>query len=551
MPGSLFCGSCGSRLVPEPVVDAADPFVGHTLNATYFIQQKIGSGGMGDVYKAIHRKLESPVALKIVKRELLAHPTVVHRFQREARAASKLRHPNIVAVTDFGQAEDGTLFMVMEHLTGRSLARVIADDAPMAERRVVHIGAQILSALAEAHANQILHRDLKPENIMIEARRDAPDSVKVLDFGIAKMLAADAGASTLTQAGLVCGTPGYMSPEQLRGGEVDARSDLFSVGVVLYEMLTHKLPFGVQTPMEMLHKHLSEPIPPPSERRGSSISSVLEELVMQALSPSPDARPESADAMRQQLLRATLSGSPADVRATEARLPTEILPRRDSPRPVTAPPRATRSRSGGSAAAAPPRPSGDVQTRDDAARGRGTPANQRTRSSTAMRHLGTVSGATSVARAAVFDPALLKRLEDRLAPLLGPVAPHLVKKVSRGAAALDELCRLLAAYIPSANDREAFLAWSRAQLSEPGATRHRPRTAPPATPAASWDPAVLDRAQRDLAAHLGPLAGIIVRRVCSRARDLHELYALLAREIPNEAERRTFWRLAPKDAGHL
>src|SRR5512133_1123929 len=285
IPGALFCGSCGARFGPDPPPgETSDPLVGQTLNGTYLIQRKIGSGGMGEVYRALHTKLDAPVAVKIVKPALLGHPAMVHRFQREARAACRLRHPNVVAVTDFGQTADGTLFMVMEYVAGRSLAQVIAEEAPLAERRVVHIGAQILSALVEAHANQILHRDLKPENVMVEARRGAPDFVKVLDFGIAKVLAAQASASTLTQAGLVCGTPGYMSPEQLRGGDIDGRSDLFSLGVVLYEMLTHKLPFDTQTPMEMLHRHLSDPVPPPSQRGGRPVSPALERIVLQALS---------------------------------------------------------------------------------------------------------------------------------------------------------------------------------------------------------------------------------------------------------------------------
>ena len=307
------------------------------MGGTYLIQQKIASGGMGDVYKAIHRKLESPVALKIVRRELLGHAAMVHRFQQEARAASKLRHPNLVAVTDFGQADDGTLFMVMEYVTGKSLARVIAEDAPLPERRVVHIGAQILAALTTAHANDILHRDLKPENVMIESRRDAPDWVKVLDFGILKLLAVGAAASTLTQAGLVCGTPGYMSPEQLRGDELDPRSDVFSVGVVLYEMLTLKLPFEVQTPMEMLHRHLSEPIVPPGERRGEPISPDLEDVVMRSLSPRREARPASAEVMREQLLGAAKSISLAGRDAERRGETTEVLPRRELRRPSPAP----------------------------------------------------------------------------------------------------------------------------------------------------------------------------------------------------------------------
>ncbi len=550
IPGALFCGACGSRLVSHPGNGrAVDPLVGQTLGGTYLIQEKIGSGGMGDVYRAIHKKLESPVAVKIVKRELLAHSAMANRFQREARAASKLHHPNVVAVTDFGQSEDGTLFMVMEYVTGKSLARVIADDAPLSERRVVHIGAQILSALAVAHANDILHRDLKPENVMLESRRDAPDSVKVLDFGIVKLLAAGATASTLTQAGLVCGTPGYMSPEQLRGDDVDARSDLFSVGVVLYEMLTHKLPFEVQTPMEMLHKHLSEPIAPPSRRRGRLVSPPLEGLVMQALSAARDERPPSAEAMREQLLGAVVS-SEVGGRDTE-QIPTEILPRRDSPLPMGAPRRTTSPRTAPRSEGAPargPRTSPPViETRNDA--GRRTPRAQPTRSSPeARRHASTVS-ATASRRASAFDPALLKQIEERIARYLGPVAPHLVSKKSRGSATLDDLCHQLAAFIPSREDREAFLAWSSVEMGV-AATREKPRTPPPtATAVASWDPAVLDRARRDLAVHLGPLARVIVRCVCTRARDPQELYELLALEIPNEVEREAFRRRAPRLPG--
>jgi eukaryotic-like serine/threonine-protein kinase len=537
-PGALFCGSCGSRLVLDPARDAkADPLVGQTIKGTYLIQQKIGGGGMGDVYKAIHTKLDSPVALKIVKPALLGHTAMVHRFQREARAASKLHHPNVVAVTDFGQSEDGMLFMVMEYVAGKSLAQVIADDAPISERRVVHIAAQILSALAEAHANQILHRDLKPENVMIERRRDVRDSVKVLDFGIAKVLAAGAGASTLTQAGLVCGTPGYMSPEQLRGGDVDARSDLFSLGVVLYEMLTHKLPFDAQTPMEMLHKHLSEPIPPPSKRRGRPVSPELEGLVLQALSAARDARPASAEAMRGELLGAALSLAEDD--DLEQGLATEILPPREPSRPVATPRRATPTPPRSEAVRTPPPSS---RTPVDATAGRKTPPTERTRSRPGVPRRE--SGSDTTASGLSFE----KRVEKRIAPLLGPVAPYLVKKVSLTAATRQDFCQQLAVFIPSPQDRKAFLTWCVAQTDAPAATRERPPTlALPTTPAADWDPAVLARARHDLATYLGPLARVIVSRVCTRARDQHELYELLALEIPSEDERESFRRLTRRD----
>jgi len=249
-------------------------------------------GGMGDVYRARHVTLDVPFALKILKKALLHDPAIVQRFHREARAASQLRHPNIVNVTDFGQTEDGTLYMVMEYVAGKSLARAIAEESPLSEQRIVHVGQQILSALAEAHASKVLHRDLKPENVMLESRRNEPDVAKVLDFGIAKIQGPGERGVTLTQAGLVCGTPGYMSPEQWSGEELDARSDLYSVGVILYEMLTGKLPFEAQTPMELVRKHLTEQVVPPSARRdGGLVSPDLEGLVMRTLSSAREDRP--------------------------------------------------------------------------------------------------------------------------------------------------------------------------------------------------------------------------------------------------------------------
>jgi serine/threonine protein kinase len=320
--GSLFCGACGAPIVPEPG-EAPDPYIGQTVKDTYFIQRRVGGGGMGDVYKAVHMTLDKPVALKLLKKSLLADPALVERFYREARSASKLQHPNVINVTDFGQTEDGTLFMVMEYLAGKDLARVIAEERPLSERRIVHLGAQVLAALAEAHAAGILHRDMKPENVMIESRRDEPDSVKVLDFGIAKIQRAegddDTGQPALTKAGLVCGTPGYMSPEQWGGAALDARSDLYAVGVLLYAMLTGKLPIEASTPMELVRKQLTEPPQPPSARRpGGVVSEDLERLVMRALSPDPASRPASAEEMRSELLACALLADPEPVGGTQS-----------------------------------------------------------------------------------------------------------------------------------------------------------------------------------------------------------------------------------------
>ena len=588
IPGALFCGSCGSRLVSAAVSGkTADPLVGQTLGGTYLILEKIGSGGMGDVYKAIHMNLEAPVALKVMRRGLRADPGMVHRLHREARAASRLRHPNVIAVRDFGQTEDGTLFMVMEYVTGKNLARVIAEESPLPERRIVHIGAQILAALAEAHANQILHRDLKPENVMLEPQRGASDSVKVLDFGIAKILAVGQSASTLTQAGLVCGTPGYMSPEQLRGGDLDGRSDVYSMAVVLYEMLTGRLPFDVRTPMEMLHKQLSEALVPPSARRATPVSSRLEALVIRALSPRREDRPGSAEEMRDELLAsAPPRGDPLLEVEAEQPLKREILPRRDSPQGTAiprqttpAPPRqapaaalptraATRLPSGDAGGRETPRttparrassvsrpttsrrsrawPSGSEAQRDEPSGVRPASASRAAQVSSAVTPASgrsATAGSSSTIAATRLDRAVLERIERRASPFLGPIAHHLLKKLSARSGTPADLCQKLATYIPSGEDRKAFLAASHAELNAPPSAGGTP--APRTVTGVAWDPALLERARRDLAVHVGSLARLVVQRACSRARDPEELYELLSLEIPSKADREHFRRSAP------
>jgi serine/threonine protein kinase len=237
----------------------------------------------------------------MLHRGFSSDPEVAQRFHREAKAASRLNHANSIAVLDFGQAEDGTLFMAMEYLAGRDLARVIAEEFPLPEARIVRIGAQILSALGEAHARGIIHRDLKPENVMIERRRDEPDFVKVLDFGIAK-ITAGADEPKLTAIGLVCGTPEYMSPEQARGEKLDARSDLYALGIVLFELFTGDVPFHGDTPIATIFKHVQDP-PPLDGPRGARLPRAIVPVVAKALSKSREDRfgsaVELADALRQ------------------------------------------------------------------------------------------------------------------------------------------------------------------------------------------------------------------------------------------------------------
>lgn len=317
--GARFCAHCGSAVVRPGSSEPADSLIGKTLKGTYLVQGVVGGGGMGKVYRATHLTLDVPVALKVLKRELLDNPSLVQRFHREARAATRLRHPNVIAVTDFGQTEDGTLFMAMEFVAGRGLGRIIAEESPLSEVRVIRIGAQILAALAEAHAAGVLHRDLKPGNVMIEARRDEPDFVKVIDFGIAKIQAPEEGRGTLTQAGLVWGTPCYMSPEQWNEEELDARTDLYSVGVILYEMLAGQKPYEADTPMAMLKRLLAErPVPPRQRRAGITVSPALEALVLRALAFHRADRPASADEMRAALL-ACMPGTALQLALSEAK----------------------------------------------------------------------------------------------------------------------------------------------------------------------------------------------------------------------------------------
>jgi hypothetical protein len=292
-----FCPHCGSAAPDRP---GADPWIGRVVNGKFRVEALVGEGGMGRVYRARHLGLDRVVVLKLLHRALGGDPQVAQRFQREARAASRLSHPNSIAVLDFGEAEDGTLFMAMEHVAGKDLARVLAEEAPLGEARLVRIGAQILSALSEAHAQGVVHRDLKPENVVVEPRGDA-EQVKVLDFGIAKITAPGADEPRLTQVGLVCGTPEYMSPEQARGAELDLRSDLYSTGVLLYQMATGELPFASETPVGFLTKHVTE-VPAPARQRNPRVSARLEAVIARALEKDPARRFQTAGDMREALL---------------------------------------------------------------------------------------------------------------------------------------------------------------------------------------------------------------------------------------------------------
>jgi eukaryotic-like serine/threonine-protein kinase len=286
-------------------VAAPDELIGKTVATKYLVEQMIGEGGMGKVYKAIQLALDKPVVLKVLRQALLSDERTVKRFQREAKAASRLNHPNSISVLDFGQADDGAMYIAMEYVQGKDLHNILSREWPLPEARVIRLMSQVLSALADAHSAGVIHRDLKPENIMVEQRRGEADFVKVLDFGIAKIVdgSIDDDGPALTRAGFVCGTPEYMSPEQARGAQLDHRSDLYAVGVIIYQLMCGMLPFDSDSAVGFATKHLTEVPPPPTKRRPEArVSAAMERLIMKALAKNPDDRPQTAEQFRAELL---------------------------------------------------------------------------------------------------------------------------------------------------------------------------------------------------------------------------------------------------------
>ena len=276
-----------------------DPLIGRTLDGKYRVESRVGEGGMGTVYRATHLMLGKPVALKLIKPELVTSKEIARRFQREARAASHLNHPGIATVYDLGQSEDGTLYIAMEFVEGPSLKDVLA-SGPLPPDRIVRIVRQIATALGAAHDRQIVHRDLKPQNVVLTMDAAGRELAKLLDFGIAKTF--DDGATRLTSTGIVVGTPQYMSPEQASGSPVDARSDLYSLGIIIYEMLTGDVPFTAPTTLALLVKQLQDaPVAPSHRRPDLEIAPALESLALTCLAKDPANRCQTADEVVQAL----------------------------------------------------------------------------------------------------------------------------------------------------------------------------------------------------------------------------------------------------------
>jgi len=282
----------------------ADPLIGHTLDGKYRLDERLGVGGMGTVYRARHLLIDRPVAVKVLNRLFVEDEAARTRFRREARAAGRLQHPNAVTVTDFGESQDGYVYLVMELLEGRTLRDVLAKEAPLDVARSVALMLQISGAVAAAHEAGIIHRDLKPANIFVVQHPEVPAVVKVLDFGIAKLaseLLDDEDSLTLTQVGAMIGTPRYMSPEQCDGLDLTPAADVYSLGCILYEMLTGTVPFSGATPLAIAVRQTSE-IPRSPRDFVSTIPAALEQVVLHTLEKRPEDRPPDAAAFREELL---------------------------------------------------------------------------------------------------------------------------------------------------------------------------------------------------------------------------------------------------------
>ena len=284
----------------------------------YRVEALLGSGGMGSVFRAEHVHMRKTVALKVLHREMTYVPEIVARFEREAIAAARIEHPNVAAATDFGKLEDGSFYLALEYIEGESLADLLRREPALTPERAVRIARQIASALGAAHAADIVHRDLKPDNVMLVTRGETPDFVKVLDFGIAKVTAEDMkGQPALTQLGSVFGTPEYMSPEQAMGQPVDKRTDLYSLGVMLHEMLSGQgAPFCGDDMIATLTAQMTRPPPP----LPASVPAELAAITLRLLGKRPEERPASADEVVAELDQ--LHFSPALPSASVAGAPT-------------------------------------------------------------------------------------------------------------------------------------------------------------------------------------------------------------------------------------
>ncbi|MGO9835800.1 MAG: protein kinase domain-containing protein [Polyangiaceae bacterium] len=333
-PSQRFCPTCGTPLAPaslsgDPQGPPADPMLGLTLGGKYKVVRLLGEGGMGSVYEG-EQQLGTTirkVAVKTLHTHLSHDANIKARFEREVGTIAELEHPNTIQVYDFGSTPDGILYIVMEFLHGKSLADLLEKQGAMTPERTNHVLQQVCGSLEEAHGRGIVHRDLKPDNIVLVERAGKKDFVKVLDFGIAKRAKEeDKNEQKLTQQGMVLGTPPYMSPEQFTGQPIDARSDIYSLGVMAYEMVTGKLPFHANTAWEWATQHMTQPpIPIESLAEGMRAPPAMRASIQRALAKSPGDRFQTVTEFGEAFAgRAPMGSGTAPIASATAKQKTEL-----------------------------------------------------------------------------------------------------------------------------------------------------------------------------------------------------------------------------------
>jgi len=329
------CPNDSRPTLDESKLKRTDPFIGRVLEGKYALKKRLGAGGYGAVYWGTHKTTGGSVAVKVLRSDLCEDPDAVKRFYLEAQNTHQLRHPNTVRVSDFGQTEDGHLFLIMEHIDGKTLAQVMHETGPLPARRAVRIMKQLLKSLGEAHSKGVVHRDVKPQNIMLVDQIGERDFVKVLDFGISRSVDST-GANTQGSIG----TPRYMAPEQWEGAEASPSADLYSIGCIAYEMLAGRTPFvpgeGGQQVMQFMYAHINEAPQPLLELAPGACSQSLGDLIMRLLAKKATDRPAGAQLVLDMLARGPHERSGAMVRRGQPLsrvsdvpddLPTEFVPR--------------------------------------------------------------------------------------------------------------------------------------------------------------------------------------------------------------------------------
>ena len=450
----------------------------------YEIIEMIGHGAMGIVYKAFDPNIRRIVAIKTIRKELIEDDRtgqMIARFKNEAQAAGRLSHPSIVSVYEYG--EDATVsYIAMEYVQGNPLREYFSRDKRFDESDIVSIMVQLLDALEYSHQQGVVHRDIKPANIIIMVN----GKLKVADFGIARV-----DASNLTQIGAIMGTPGYMAPEQYSGEVANMHADIFSAGVVLYQLLTGQKPFRGTTE-SVAYKICHENPPPPSRIDPGRGWERYEEVVATALAKKPEARYRSADAFRLGILKAY--AAPVSPVVSEETVITEILP---------------------------------TTIRYEPSQPSGTP-----------KALTTVPPPG-------WDSTVLKKVEAQLARFVGPIAKVMVKRAANQTNDIAALYRLLAESLSSLEQKKAFLAgWTDVHDTSPMPTDSR--TAPSQVTLDQRQASVpltaetIERATRLLAAYLGPIARVVVKQAAAQGSDRRTFYEILANSIANVSDRAHF-----------